>query len=510
MRHRSFLLALALAIATVLALPAAAPAAPDPAAPGPATLSRDGDGDGAAVLSRATEALYGTGTPDRRPEATLALRDLFAAKSRLGMLGNQFAGGLLARPTEGVRDPFADGYSARSKRMCGANICVHWVERTDDAATREWARTTLRAMRQVWRHHIGTLGYRRPATDGLRGGNAKFDVYLKELGSKGVYGYCAPERRVAGEPLQASGFCVLDNDFARSQFGRAPKQTLKVTAAHEFFHAIQFAYDFGEDPWLLESTATWMEERFAPAVDDNRAYLRYGQLGRPRVPLDLFETSGYAHYGNWTFWEFVADRLGADVVRQVWERAGTGDGLPNDYSTQALRRVLADHGGLPRIFAAYSAGNTIPGATYPEGLAYPKAPVAARRLSSTQPRTRFKARIDHLSSRSVRLRPDRSLRDAGWRLQVHIDAPATYRGSAAYLTVKRADGRLHRRLIRLDPTGAGQVRVRFSARATKIVTITFANASTRTVCDDGTTYACQGTSRDDDRRFRLSAHVVRR
>jgi hypothetical protein len=35
---------------------------------------------------------------------------------------------------------------------------------------------------------------------------------------------------------------------------------LKVTAAHEFFHAVQFAYDIGEDGWLMESTATWMEE----------------------------------------------------------------------------------------------------------------------------------------------------------------------------------------------------------------------------------------------------------
>jgi hypothetical protein len=29
-----------------------------------------------------------------------------------------------------------------------------------------------------------------------------------------------------------------------------------VTAAHEFFHAIQYGYDVSEDPWLMESTAT--------------------------------------------------------------------------------------------------------------------------------------------------------------------------------------------------------------------------------------------------------------
>ena len=107
----------------------------------------------------------------------------------------------------------------------------------------------------------------------------KLDVYLKELGGQGLYGYCAPEPAGAGR--RAPGYCVLDDDFARCQFGRAPIQTLRVTAAHEFLHAVQFGYDYREDPWLLEATATWIEERYADGVDDNRQYLAEGQLGVP-------------------------------------------------------------------------------------------------------------------------------------------------------------------------------------------------------------------------------------
>ncbi len=80
-----------------------------------------------------------------------------------------------------------------------------------------------------------------------------------------------------------------------------------MTAAHEFFHAIQFAYDFTEDPWLLESAATWIEERFADDVNDNRAYLKYGQAARSTTSLDLFDGGGLAHYGNWVFWEFLSE-----------------------------------------------------------------------------------------------------------------------------------------------------------------------------------------------------------
>ncbi|WP_137294677.1 MXAN_6640 family putative metalloprotease [Nocardioides dongxiaopingii] len=521
MRHRPLSTALALVVATLataLAAPpstaapagttvvASAPAAPA-ADPGPAA---GGAESGTTVLVRATDALGGGGaTRADRPDATLALRDLFLARARLGEVGDRFAGGLLARPTDGDRDPYADGYSARQRQRCGAKVCVHWVNRTEDRASRAWVDTTLRVMGKVWKHHVRTLGYRPPAPDGRRGGNALFDVYLKDLGSKGVYGYCAPERKVPGESKQASGFCVLDNDFAREQFGRRPLETLRVTAAHEFFHAIQFAHDFGEDPWLMESTATWIEGRFAARVDDNRIYLPYGQLGRPGTSLDLYEPSGYAHYGNWTFWEFLADRLGPDVVRDVWWRAGTGGRMPDDYSTQALRRVLAEHGGLRRRFAAYAAGNTMPARTYPEGSAYAAAPVTTRRVTASRPRVRLAPRIDHLSSRSVVLRPGRSLARR-WRLEVRIDGPDAVRSPAALVTVRRADGSVQRRQVRLDRTGAGRVRVAFGRRAVRTVTVTLANASTRVLCDTGTSLACQGSPLDDRVRFRTTAVAVRR
>ncbi len=468
--------------------------------PGPSGPS----GHDVPPLVRAVRALNGDG---QHPEATVALRDLFVAKPRLDGFSEDFASALLARPTDGADDPFVDGYSVPSQRTCGTKVCVHWVRTTRDAPPdRAWVDTTLATMQKVWRHHVRELGYRRPAADGTRGGDARFDVYLKELGSEGLYGYCAPERRVKGEPQQASGFCVLDDDFARNQFGRPPMQTLRVTAAHEFFHAVQFAYDYAEDPWLLESTATWMEEQFADSVDDNRAYLGFGQLARPGVPLDLFDSGGYGHYGNWPFWQFVTDRYGVGVVKQVIRRTGTGNGLPDEFSTLALRRVLADHGGLRRVFAAYAAGNTVPGRTYPEGASYRPAPVTTRTMTSSAPFA-FTARVNHLSSRSVTLRPGRALRGEGRRLRVAIDAPDAASSPAAYVVISRTDGRLQGRVVPLDAAGRGLARIGFDPRTTRWVTVTLANASTRYRCGRATLLACQGISRDDRRRFGLTASV---
>jgi hypothetical protein len=212
------------------------------------------------VLRRAEAALDGVLAGTRRPDATLALRDLFATLPRLSTTDRAQARAILARPTQGDDDPYGDGYTVGSKRRCTPKICIHWVPTTADAPpSGRWVTRSLRTMKSVWTKEVGKLGYRRPVTDGRRGGGSdQFDVYLSDVGAKGLYGYCAPEFTKPGYRRLASGYCVLDNDFARAQFGARPSNSLKVTAAHEFFHAIQFAYDYLEDPWMMEATATWM------------------------------------------------------------------------------------------------------------------------------------------------------------------------------------------------------------------------------------------------------------
>ena len=446
----------------------------------------------------------------RRLDATLALRDLFLARPDLDGAADRAAARLLARPTDGIRDPYGDGYAAPATQKCSKHFCIHWVRFTIDAPpSTRWVTTTLTTMEQVWKHHVGKLGYHKPANDRGRGGNDKFDVYLKELGSQGLYGYCAPERPVPGHKQHASGFCVLDNDFSRSQYHREPLQTLRVTAAHEFFHAIQFAYDFREDPWFLESTATWMEERFADRVNDNRSYLPYGQLARPSSSLDLFAPGGFNQYGNWPFWEFLSQRYGNSIVRKVMLRAGAGRHLPNDYSIEAVQHVLAAKGGLGTIFAAYAAGNTVPARTYGEGKAFPRAAFDGEALvSRSNGHYGYSTKINHLASKSVRLVPAKGL-GTKWRLRIKIDAPSRKTGPAAFLIVQKSNGELVRDQIPLDGTGAGRTTVPFSHRKIVSVSVTMANVSTHFRCRAGTTFSCKGAPRDQGQQFHVGVTAVK-
>ncbi|MDN4174251.1 hypothetical protein QWY28_14905 [Nocardioides sp. SOB77] len=496
--------------------PEAPPAVTAPAAAGDAAITVEA---ARRTLGEATEVLdapAGAAASERvegRLDATLLMRDLLVALPTLEGAERRQAEALLARPTEGSRDPQGDGYSVRSTKRCSSTICLHYVTSTADRPTsKAWVGKNLKVLKKVWRQEVTKMGYRRPVKDGNRGGNGKFDVYLKELGGKGLYGYCVPEYRKKGTRWVASGYCVLDNDFAQAQFGAPPIKSLKVTAAHEFFHAIQFAYDFHEDRWLMESTATWMEERVADGADDNRQYLSASQVKLPTSSLDVFQPSGFAQYGNWTFWEYLGRRFGNGIVKQVWNKAGAFKGAPNMYSAQALRKTVGRRGGgLPSVFAAYAASNTAPARYYPEGSAWPRAGFTKRvTLSKGSRRDSSSVTINHLASRNIGVRPAADLSGRKWRLRITVNAPKRAAGSAVHVLVRNKSGAWSRKTVALNRSGYGKKMVSFNAKKVSGVTITLANASTRYRCFKGTNLSCRGLSRDQGRTFALKVAAVKR
>ena len=244
-----------------------------------------------------------------------------------------------------------------------------------DGVTPDWVRRNL----EVAEHSLGRmieLGYPAPPSDGGRGDSAQFDVYLADISRAGLYGYCAPEAPVPGAPNHASSYCVFDNDF--TGFPMPPDESLQVTAAHELFHAVQFGLDVNEDRWFLESTATWMEEQVADDVNDNRQYLPSGQLGRRNVPLDHV-AADLSVYGNWIFFQFLAQRYGVDAVRQVWQLADAGPGRPQRL-LGAGRCAVSWRAGTtrsPTVYAAFALANLAPHRAYDEGSAYRPAAVDA-------------------------------------------------------------------------------------------------------------------------------------
>ena len=311
----------------------------------PAAAEQEAD----QALAVATRVLEGE-AKTKDPDPTIALLQLSKALPDLDATERREARRLLARPTNGDNDRFGDGYNSPSFRKCNARLCVHYItnEADVDDPPDGWATETLKQLNKVWTLEVVNMHYRKPLSDRGKGGDNRFDVYLVDIGSDGLYGYCATER---GSGYSKPGYCVLDNDFAVGQFGGVPLDTLKVTAAHEFFHAIQFGYDAAEDLWFMESTATWMEERFADDVNDNRQYLPAGQLGVPARSLDAFIDGAGPQYGNWVWWEYLSHRYNTGIVRTIWSKAAAYAGAPDYYSTQAVASALASRAGSPATSA---------------------------------------------------------------------------------------------------------------------------------------------------------------
>jgi hypothetical protein len=445
------------------------------------------------------------------PSATVALRDLWLARPDLTGAEAVEAEALLSRPTDGAEDPFDNGYTVPSTRTCGEHVCVHHVRSTADAPpSAGWVDLTLATLENTYAVEVDQLGYRAPLGDRDLGGDDRLDVYLKDLGT-GLYGYCAAEYRKKGRT--ASGFCVLDNDYAPAQFpsGTSPQDNLTVTAAHEFFHAVQYAYDYAEDPWMMESTATWMEERVADQIDDNRQYLRYSQLQAPFVPLDAFSSTYGFQYGNWIFWEYLTQRYSQGLVKKAWKAAGSLKKDGRRYSVQAVQSVLRKKGGLAKVYADFAAANTVPGLVYEEGAAYAAAtPADAATLTRAARSWKKAVRLDHLAGDSVRLAPGADLSGGRWRLEVRVDGPSRNASPAATAVVHKLDGTAKTMRVKLDRRGKGVSTVPFSAATVAAVTVSVANVSTRYRCGRDTSLACAGESRDDDRKFTVHTTAVKK
>ncbi|HEV2796944.1 MAG TPA: MXAN_6640 family putative metalloprotease [Nocardioides sp.] len=462
------------------------------------------------TLNTARRVLSGNGLR-RDPSATIALRDLWLKKSELRGNDRRLARALLARPTDGVGDDQGFGYTApEAAPLCNTRLCLHYVATGADAPpTPEWPAQNLAIMDSVWSSIVDQLGYRAPLTDGTRGGSPLFDVYLKDLGGD-IYGFCAGEKRV--KKRTGSGYCVLDNDFAATQFpGPAtPTDNLTVTAAHEFFHAVQYAYDYAEDPWMMEATATWMEERIATQVNDNRQYFPWSQIYAPYVPLDAFSSKSGYQYGNWVFWEYLSTNYGIDIVKKAWQEAGSLKQDGDKYSITALQKILRKKGGLTKVYATFAAGNLTPVANYPEGAEYPFPKVrGGKRLSTGKRAKRFATRINHLASASYIYAPGRGLSGRKWKLSVAVTGPVKRTSPAAVVVVHLLSGKRQVRLVRLNGGGDGRTRVGFDGRQVGAVSVTLVNGSTRYSCSRKTVLACQGKPLDDKARFSVTGRVTK-
>lgn len=527
---------------TLAGAPGVAHADPDgdrPVTPAGSAAPLDDEAEQAVVALETVEELVSAESaglaPDPGPdtegsgrEITLALRDLAVAQDDLAPADRRRAAALLARPTSPGGDSYADYSVDEAPVKCSKVVCVHRVASTSDAATADFAGKVLATVSSVRNTLVGA-GYRPPRSDidaDDNGGNAKPDVYLADIGGQNVFGYCVPEGSGASDRFDYWSYCVLDNDFSPEEFpNNTPLENMRVTAAHEFFHAVQFGYDATEGSWFLEGTATWVEDELFDGIDDSATYLRYGPMRRPAGSLDARDSStDLGIYGTWSFFRFLTERDtraegGLPVlVRSILRLTDARPGGEDRTALNAVRETLTTSGeSFADSFASYAETNRHPRRSYEEGKAnkYPNAVLAGRKqISGPKPAYSSSGRFQHLTSRTFRLTPKGGLQSARWRIRLAVDLPPTRRGSVARVTVYRKDGTFAVTRIRLNRAGDRTTSRPFSARSVRAVEVHLVNASTRvTNCYtkyDYPTFDCFGVPTDDGLPYEVRARLFRK
>lgn len=217
----------------------------------------------------------------------------------------------------------------------------------------DYVEECARAFEYAYAIEVDSMGFPPPPNNGENGA-APYDVYIREFANQGYYGLTTVIESLPNSTSRHSysrTYIEVDNNYSisdKNAFGNQSFNTfgldaLKITAAHEFHHAIQLA-NFGindqqYDVSFYEMFSTWLEFHIYPDIKDYHFYVRnyflepkmnrFGQRYIQEI------ASGYA---NALFFEYLYGKVGYSPILQTWQEIGR-----KTYAYHALEMALQNN-----------------------------------------------------------------------------------------------------------------------------------------------------------------------
>jgi len=285
------------------------------------------------------------------------------------------------------------------------------------AAVPEYIRSIGKAFDHVKKITCDERGFRTPLTDP---GKKHMDIYVYDL--KGKYGvtfsskiYTDNENKIR----RASSYICIDNSYSASKgFDKSRDECMMVTAAHEFFHAVQYAYNVDADSWWKEASATWNEDEVYSGIND---YIRY---------LDKFFSSPQntlekSSYGGVVFAKYLSENFGGyEMIKRIWEYQASG--IKN--SVNAIERAIKNSSfgdDFGTVFDRFTAYNFKPEQYYKEGHLW-KTKVATQGVYNAYPVAGTKNRLDHLAANYFLFEMPAELAGKNLKISIESSDPARW------------------------------------------------------------------------------------
>ncbi len=221
-----------------------------------------------------------------------------------------------------------------------------------------------------YQYYVVGKGYLPPPVD-AQGGDSLYDIYLMAIPAYGATFPDAPGDSVWDD---YSSFIGIHHNF----YGFAPNDdpegdtigSQKVTCAHEYFHAVQLAYDRYEALWWMEASATWMEEVLFPEVNDNYNYLPY-YFNFPEIGLQNI-SENFHLYGAFVWPAYLNQKYNSQILKDIWSACRYNSAI------DAFDSSLILHGtSMQNIFPEftlwnyYTGSRAMPGQYYESAADYP-------------------------------------------------------------------------------------------------------------------------------------------
>jgi MYXO-CTERM domain-containing protein len=316
---------------------------------------------------------------------------------------------------------FADTDTVETLGSTGGHFLVHYTRQgpnavppadADASGVPDFVEQVASVYEEVLQKYHVDLGFRAPVSDETladNGGDGRFDVYLVDFAGKGDGNYqsdqCGPQN-----PQICAGYMVQENDF--SGYGYPSTMVAnRILGSHEFFHAVQAAYDDGQGSVAAEGTAVWATEQFDPSLNDFEGFLS-GYLDNPDRPLDtpLPGPVDPFSYGSALFFQFLGEHYGTETIRALWERCENGaNGVADPGWFTQLDPLLQQQASVSfaEAFTDFVTWNLFtgpladPSRSYAAGAGYP----AVAMNSVATPYAKDKLRVYYASAQYYQLPP---------------------------------------------------------------------------------------------------------